>query len=149
MAERFGCLMQLFERSDPFYMAGSKLRRHLSHNVQVFLIGLVALTGLHHLRRIAIKQVQEIRTNESDTSALVDAILIWACIANTHDTAYLIEHLNELTVKLEELIREFAIVISAGEMVKEPSKAILPSQSHAEVAAKLWRCNLPCDELEL
>jgi hypothetical protein len=76
----------------------------------------------------------------------MDAILIWACIANTHDTAYLSEHFSELTGRLEELSRSFLKVFENTEQVKPLTKVNWPTQSHGEVTARLWRHDLPKDE---
>lgn len=145
MAERFDFMAQLFERSDPFYMAGSRSRRHLSHNVQVFLLGLAVLTGLDVMSKTAVNHVQKLRSSTTAKEALMDAILIWACIANTHDTAYLSEHLGDLTGRLNELVKDFATVIPPTTKIKGLPKVVWPSYPHAEIAAKFWRQNLPAD----
>jgi CheY-like chemotaxis protein len=43
LAKKFSELSTLFQKADPFYMASTRSRKHLSHNVQVFLLGLRSL----------------------------------------------------------------------------------------------------------
>jgi hypothetical protein len=126
-------------------MAGSRSRRHLSHNVQVFLVGIIALLGSDQFCKAVVQQVKEMRPEAGEKEALMDAVLVWACIANTHDTAYLCEHLSELTGRLEELSREFAKVFDAAAQVKPFTKVNWPTQTHADIAARLWRHDLPKD----
>jgi hypothetical protein len=144
LGERFKFLAELFEKADPFYMAGSRSRRHLSHNVQVFLLGLVILLRCSVLQHKAIETLRKYGAAD-DTEALLRAVLIWACIANTHDVAYMSEHFSALSEHLEQLTRTFSQVFQPAEQVKPMSKVNWPGLSHGEVAARLWRDELPSD----
>lgn len=132
-------LTDLFESSDPFYMAGSKSRRHLSHNVQVFLIGLASLLGLEPLQTTATNSVMALRNDNDRFGALVDAILIWACIANTHDVAYLSETFGTLVDKIGKLSDRFAVAFSNNEELTRVQNVVWPTTHHGKVAADLWK----------
>lgn len=138
LAEKFEFLADIFEKADPFYMAASSSRRHLSHNVQVFLLGLAILVGCEPIRDMAVDDLRRQRRKLDKSEALVDAILIWACIANTHDTAYLSEHFTRIGKDLASLSEIFAMAFSSKERPKTLKSFKWPGLHHGEVAARLW-----------
>jgi hypothetical protein len=142
LGQRFKDLAELFEKADPFYMAGSRSRRHLSHNVQVFLIGLAILLRCSVLRSKAIETLRAYGEAD-DTKALLTAVFVWACIANTHDVAYVSEHFSTLNENLQQLTQKFSEVFGPTEQVKPMPKVNWPGLAHGEVAARLWRAGLP------
>jgi hypothetical protein len=144
LASRFKFMAELFEKADPFYMAGSRSRRHLSHNVQVFLTGLGILLACEPIRQIALKKLRE-RRDLSDSDGLQDAILIWACIANTHDVAYLCENLAVFTEQLEKVTGIFSTVFPTTGTPSAIPRVNWPALPHGEVAAKLWLADVPVD----
>ena len=147
IAKTFEASSRLFEQADPFYMAGSHSRRHLSHNVQVFLIGLMTLIGWERFRKQVVKEIQSIRQKANKDEALIDAILIWACIANTHDTAYLSEHLGDLIGRLRELSQEFKKVLNPEDKADEILKINWPTTPHGEITARFWQNDISKENL--
>ena len=143
LVERFEKMVGIFQKADPFYMAASSSRRHLSHNVQVFLLGLSVLLGCEPVYRRALVEVEKARAGISSTSALIDAVLIWGCIAITHDTAYLIEHFETLTKDLAILSEEFSLAFDLSARPKPLKKTAWPNKDHGAVGAMLWENNLP------
>jgi hypothetical protein len=143
LAERFVEMAKIFENADPFYMAGSHSRRHLSHNVQVFLVGLTILLRCEPIRGAAIRQIAYYRPGLAEIDALEDAVLIWACAAATHDTAYLSEHFSSFMEKLATLSEQFSAAFNPVDGVKPIKKLKWPDTPHGKVAAKLWIRGLP------
>jgi hypothetical protein len=107
----------------------------------------MVLIGWTPFRKLLVKKIQGIRSDIKKEEALVDAILIWACIANTHDTAYLSEHLSDLTGRLRELGQEFGKVLNPEDKAEEILKVNWPKTPHGEIAARLWQKDLPKDNL--
>jgi hypothetical protein len=146
MADRFAKIATIFGKADPFYMAGTRSRRHLLHNVHVFLIGLLILLEWEPIRQCTIDEVRA-RSRENgavgNNQALEDAILIWACIAMTHDTAYLSEHFVSLSEKIANVAREFLPAFDSVERVEPVQQARWPETPHGKVAANLWRLDIP------
>jgi hypothetical protein len=124
VARRYDEARALFQQSDPFYMAGSTSRRHLSHNVQVCLLGLAIL--------LADGPVHE--AIEAEGLDLADAVLIWCCIGTVHDAAYLSENLGRISARLAALAEKFAPFVGG----KPLSPWTWPTEHHAAVAAKMW-----------
>jgi hypothetical protein len=114
----------LFRRSDPYYMAGTSSRKHLSHNVQVCLLGLSLLLADGPIREAAI----------SASGDLLDAMLIWCCIGTVHDAAYLSERLETISADLAELAGQFGQYLGKP----KPTAWPWPTTSHSIVAGKMW-----------
>lgn len=113
LAKRFRELCALFQKSDPFYMASTSSRKHLSHNVQVFLLGLLVLTQHPEIRENAIRHLKSSAVEEAhEDEVLFQAILVWACVGLTHDTAYLSEAFPEVFDTLAELGAKFRVAFN-------------------------------------
>jgi len=143
IADYFVKMSDIFEKADPFYMAGSHSRRHLSHNVQVFLIGLSVFLGCDFLKNAAVKQIRLFNSDLEELDALKDAVLLWACVSLTHDVAYFSEHLSDMMGDIAKLSKKFLPAFDSSERV-EPVKIVnWPATSHGKVAAKLWQIEQP------
>ena len=44
-------------------------------------------------------------TNCKETDAITDAVLVWACISLTHDSAYLSQAMRKVCAKLDKMAR--------------------------------------------
>jgi hypothetical protein len=131
----FNQTVKLFEIADPFYMAAGKSRRHLSHNVQVFLVGLIVLSEHEPLRHDAIESMRSLFPGKSDPELFWTAVAIWGCVALTHDTAYLSQYFSEISNALTALSTEFQPALK----VNTPLQAwIWPTVHHGAVGARLW-----------
>lgn len=125
IAQKYRHAIAIFQQSDPFYMAGSTSRRHLSHNVQVCLLGLALLLSDGPIREIAMKQMK---------GRLLDAVLVWCCIGTAHDAAYLSEHFEAVSGRLAELGDKFSGFVKAQPL----QPWTWPTDHHATVAARMW-----------
>jgi CheY-like chemotaxis protein len=85
-------IVRVFETADPFYMAQGTSRKHLSHNIQVFLLGVLVLLEFPKMRKAAVTDLEPLTPGWSETRRLSAALAIWGGIATTHDVAYLSQH---------------------------------------------------------
>ncbi len=134
--QSFQEIVRLFEDADPFYMAAGKSRRHLSHNVQVFLLGLVLIGECEKLREHACSSMGRLFPDRPPEEHFWLAVAVWACIALTHDVAYLSQELaaiSETIIKLGEKFRPAFVT---------PPPALSawswPKIHHGAVGARLW-----------
>jgi hypothetical protein len=126
VADRYWDAVTVFERSDQFYMAGTKSRRHLSHNVQVCLLGLALLLADSPVRQVAL----------SGGGHLIDAALVWCCIGTVHDAAYLSEHMTNVSSQLADLAAKFAPLVSGPKLEAWD----WPQDHHSIVGSRMWEC---------
>lgn len=141
MKGAFDALAEMFQQSDPFFMAGSRSRRHLSHNVQVFFLGTIILLADTDLRDHALKALSK-GAGMSKRAILEDALLVWACIGLTHDAAYLSQNMGAVFGKLLELAEKFAPLVGIDTKDPQFSKSALsswPKEHHAMIASEFWR----------
>lgn len=137
ISERFDAIAQLFRDADPFYMAIGIGRRHVAHNVQVFLLGLTIMlndTELHSF--IDVGKVRRVgsRTDKED---LFDAVLLWACAALTHDVAYFQQFRRQIDESLRARDADFERLL--GREPAPPDK--LPERApmhHSHVGSDMW-----------
>lgn len=134
-----------FETADRFYMAARLGRRHLSHNVQVFLLGTILLLAETEVQKCAIQSVRRILPDRTEKRALAEALLLWGCMSTTHDAAYLSQNMTAVTKELADLSGFFADAVqnASGQRVTPKQKWVWPPLHHAKVGAALWRLRGP------
>lgn len=133
-------IVGIFRKADPFYMAVKLGRRHMSHNVQVFLMGIVILLEVRSLKVSAIDALNKIRKQDNSNKALADSLLIWACISMTHDVGYLSQHMKTVSSEIAKIANSFKEVLLDNEAkdLIEPVISNWPETHHAEIGARLW-----------
>lgn len=131
----FGDLVKLFEVADPFYMAAGKSRRHLSHNVQVFLLGFVILSDHEPVRQAAIASLAPHLLDGTQEELFWTAVALWAGVALTHDVAYLSQYFASVSQSLADLSKEFQTAVRARTPLPPWS---WPNIHHGAVGARLW-----------
>lgn len=145
VANGFTTMCNLFQKADPLYMAITKSRLHLSHNVQVFLLGLVAILGIDSIRQKATADLESILASSSEATdqiknPLLSTVLTWACVGMTHDTAYLAEKgqdfIDTVSSTLSGLIPKQPKGI--GHDISPLAKARFPEVKHSDVGRTLW-----------
>ncbi len=146
IAKGFTELCQQFEAADPLYMAFTKSRVHLSHNVQVFLLGLVGLLGIDHLRNCAVENIRALAIDNSwqeadERDPLLCAVLVWACVGMTHDAAYLAETGQKFFDELKVVMSRFIPKRPQGQGhdISPLDKVTWPQVKHSEVCRQLWQ----------
>jgi len=148
MELKFKTMVSIFADSDPFYMAGTSSRRHLSHNVQVFLLGLAIMLADTEIRQSAIANFKKLKKDCPEAEALADAVLTWACISLTHDCAYLSQAMKKVCDKLNEIACVYAPVLGlnlSAAPIFDKTLTEWPETPHPKVASDLWLVGLKND----
>jgi len=132
----------LFQHADPFYMASSRSRVHLSHNVKVFLLGLIGLVEIAEVRAAAEAWARPIFGNPMALNPLYFAIATWSCVAMTHDTAYLSQNFKTAVDRLRRLSDTFIGCFPTSSGLGTIPDWNWPSEHHAIVGKRLWELEM-------
>lgn len=141
VAKKFEAIAMAFQTGDAFYMAGSNSRMHLSHNVQVFMLGIVLLFSYGPLRSAAVQDLAK-NAGGNEEQALIDVLAVWCSIALTHDAAYVSERASDIIKKLYGAINTFAPTLERPPL---ESEVAWPTIHHSEVGSRMWLNDLPSD----
>lgn len=144
-AELYSNIVSTFQTADPYFMAAKLGRRHLSHNIQVYLLGMIILLSNTDVREYAIRDIESaIRVDSQD--ALNYAILTWSCIGTSHDVAYLSQYLGRITESLSQVANKFHPYMPEGTAVASGWE--WPDTHHSDVGSAMWRSHTFSSELE-
>lgn len=140
LAKAYREIVAVFEQADPFFMASRLGRRHLSHNIQVFLMGLIILLSDNELWQYACDSFKDISPTSDADAIPISVLLLWACIGTTHDAAYLSQNLSIVTSRLATIASRFRVAFDP--MPSEQTGWKWPADHHATVGGTLWRSSL-------
>ncbi|MFC2145799.1 hypothetical protein ACFLRT_00395 [Acidobacteriota bacterium] len=137
-------IVNIFQDADSFHTANKSGKRHLAHNVQVFLMGLIILLEEGNLKGLAVESSKKVFNTTEPLKSLLDAILIWGCISTTHDVAYLSQDMKQVIDTIVEISNKFkpALAKLMGQEPKDLKKGNWPTNSHGEVGAMLWESKI-------
>ena len=122
-------------------MAEGKSRKHLSHNVQVFLLGIATLLSRTELRAFMLQDIKKNVFDGPDGEVVYLGIIAWACFATTHDVGYLVEKGTEVCLTLSRLSNKLDQMRGKGSRklgfaFRGP---LLKMTHHAIVGRDIWR----------
>lgn len=132
-------IVKLFQQAEPFHKAADLGRRHLSHNVQVFFMGLIIILEDSFFQKNVFDNLKSISESDEPEDVIFLAIIIWGALSTTHDVAYLCQDLNKVYKELGAVAKKFSNTMSAlGENFIGFPDMDWPIKRHGEIGSELW-----------